>query len=142
MKKCILIVTIVVLSVSFLMNASNTFAASSKWQEEYPEITLGVITSENEADRVERYKPVRAYLERALGVKVNWRSATDYAGIIEAMKLSFMGCLKNILPFLIYGIVGFVLMVIATIPFGLGWLILAPVVLATVYVGYKDIFLE
>jgi len=66
----------------------------------------------------------------------------DEIGIIEALKLSFMGCLKNILPFLIYGIVGFILMVLATIPLGLGWLVLAPVFLGTVYVGYKDIFLE
>ena len=66
----------------------------------------------------------------------------DEIGIIEAMKLSFMGCLKNILPFLIYGIVGFILMIIATIPLALGWLVLAPVFLGTIYVGYKDIFLE
>lgn len=66
----------------------------------------------------------------------------DEIGIIEAMKLSFLGCLKNILPFLIYGIVGFILMIIATLPLALGWLVLAPVLLGTVYVGYKDIFLE
>ena len=66
----------------------------------------------------------------------------DEIGIIEAMKLSFMGCLKNILPFLIYGIVGFILMIIATIPLGLGWLVLVPVFLGTVYVSYKDIFLK
>jgi len=66
----------------------------------------------------------------------------DEIGIIEAMKLSFMGCLKNILPFLIYGIVGIILMVLATIPLALGWLILGPVFLGTVYVGYKDIYLE
>lgn len=66
----------------------------------------------------------------------------DEIGIIEAMKLSFMGCLKNILPFLIYGIVGIILMALATIPLALGWLILGPVFLGTVYVGYKDIYLE
>lgn len=66
----------------------------------------------------------------------------DDIGIIGAMKLSFLGCLKNILPFLIYGIVGFILMVLATIPLALGWLVLAPVFLGTVYAGYKDIFLE
>ena len=59
---------------------------AESWQKKYPEITLGVITSENEADRVERYKPVRAYLEETLGVKIKWRSATDYAGVIEALK--------------------------------------------------------
>ncbi|NNF97617.1 MAG: hypothetical protein HKM94_11890 [Halobacteria archaeon] len=66
----------------------------------------------------------------------------DEIGIIEAMKLSFLGCIKNILPFLIYGIVGLILMVLATLPLALGWLVLAPVFLGTVYAGYKDIFLK
>jgi phosphonate transport system substrate-binding protein len=61
-------------------------ALAQEWQQRYPEITLGVITSENEADRIQRYKPVRAYLEKELRVKVNWRTATDYAGIIEGVK--------------------------------------------------------
>ena len=61
-------------------------AAAAEWQKNYPEISLGVITSENEADRVERYKPIRTYLEKTLGVSIKWRSATDYAGVIEAMK--------------------------------------------------------
>ena len=37
-------------------------------------------------------------------------------GAVEAMKGSFFGCLKNILPFLVYGVVGFVLMIVATHP--------------------------
>lgn len=61
-------------------------ATAGTWQEQYPEITLGVITSENESDRLQRYKPVRDYLETKLGVTVNWRAATDYAGIIEGVK--------------------------------------------------------
>jgi phosphonate transport system substrate-binding protein len=60
--------------------------AQAGWQEKYPELNLGVITSENEADRTARYAPVQAYLEKALGVKINWRVATDYAGIIEGVK--------------------------------------------------------
>ncbi|MCG8544979.1 MAG: phosphonate ABC transporter substrate-binding protein [Alphaproteobacteria bacterium] len=59
---------------------------AADWRKQYPELTLGVITSENEADRIQRYKPVRAYLEKQLGVKIKWRSATDYAGIIEGVK--------------------------------------------------------
>lgn len=69
-----------------LLIFGQTAAKAESWQKKYPEITLGVITSENEADRVERYKPVRAYLEKTLGVKIKWRSATDYAGVIEALK--------------------------------------------------------
>lgn len=61
-------------------------ARADDWRKQYPEITLGVITSENEADRLARYKPVRAYLEATLGVKIRWRTATDYAGIIEGVK--------------------------------------------------------
>ena len=47
----------------------------------------------------------------------------DDVGILEAMRLSFLGCLKNMLPFLIYGIVGFILMLLANILLGLGLLV-------------------
>ena len=59
---------------------------AADWRTKFPELTLGVITSENESDRLQRYKPVRAYLENALNVKIKWRAATDYAGIIEGVK--------------------------------------------------------
>lgn len=59
---------------------------------------------------------------------------------VEAMKQSFAGCLKNIVPFLIYGLVLLVFSILASIPAGLGWLVLGPVLAASVYTGYKDIF--
>ncbi len=58
----------------------------------------------------------------------------------EAMKVSFGACLKNIIPFLLYGIIVFVLAILASIPFMLGWLVLAPVVIASIYASYKGIF--
>jgi len=61
-------------------------ASAADWRQKYSEVTVGVVTSENEADRLMRYKPVLAYFEKALRVKVNWRAATDYAGIIEGVK--------------------------------------------------------
>jgi hypothetical protein len=61
---------------------------------------------------------------------------------VEAMKASFSGCLKNIVPFLVYGVVVIVLTVIAAIPFGLGLLILVPVVVASIYTGYRDVFYQ
>ena len=61
---------------------------------------------------------------------------------IEAMKTSFRGCLRNWLAFLVYGIVVFILAMIATMPVGLGWLILMPVLAGSVYAAYKDIFLQ
>ena len=62
------------------------------------------------------------------------------AAPMAAIKLSFFACLKNIVPFLIYGIVALVLGIIAAIPLGLGWLVLGPVVIASIYVAYRDIF--
>lgn len=60
---------------------------------------------------------------------------------IPAMKLSFQGCWRNMLPFLLYGIIGFVLAIVATIPLALGWLALAPTMICASYVSYREIFL-
>jgi uncharacterized membrane protein len=61
-------------------------------------------------------------------------------GAIEAMKGSFMGCLKNVVPFLVYGVIMFVLAIVASIPLALGWLVLGPMVVASVYTAYRDIY--
>ena len=45
------------------------------------------------------------------------------------MKASFVACLKNLLPFLVYGVILFVLCLIAMIPIGLGMLIMVPVMI-------------
>jgi len=59
---------------------------------------------------------------------------------VAALKESFFGCLKNIIPFLIYGVVMVVLGILASVPLALGWLVLGPVAVASVYAGYRDIF--
>lgn len=64
----------------------------------------------------------------------------DNQDAVEAMKLSFAACLRNIVPFLIYGVIAFVLNIIAAIPFGLGYLVLIPVLVCSIYASYKDIF--
>jgi len=63
-------------------------------------------------------------------------------GAWEAMMTSLKGCLRNILPFLIYGIVLIPLSIIAAIPVLLGFLLLIPVITISIYVGYKDIYLK
>jgi hypothetical protein len=57
-----------------------------------------------------------------------------------AMRLSFSGCLKNIVPFLLYGLVGLVLLVLGAIPFGLGLLVVMPVFAGSIYAAYRDIY--
>jgi hypothetical protein len=59
---------------------------------------------------------------------------------VPALKSSFNACLKNIVPFLIYGIAIFVLALIASIPLFLGFLVLVPVIFASVYISYRDIY--
>jgi len=63
-------------------------------------------------------------------------------GAVDAMKESFTGCLRNVVPFLVYGIVIMVFGLIASIPLGLGWLVLGPVLCTSFYASYKDIYLE
>jgi hypothetical protein len=73
----------------------------------------------------------------------------------EAMKASFSGSLKNMLPFLLYGIVLLVIGLIALIPFSimtamagvlaavpllLLWILLGPVVIISIYTAYRDIY--
>ena len=62
--------------------------------------------------------------------------------VMQALKLSFRGCLRNIMPFLLFGILMILLSILAMIPLGLGMLILAPVGMISIYVCYKDIFLQ
>jgi uncharacterized membrane protein len=62
-------------------------------------------------------------------------------GAVEAMKESFSGCLRNIMPFLVYGLIGLVLSILASIPLMLGWLALGPVFAGSLYASYKDIYL-
>ena len=63
-------------------------------------------------------------------------------GAMQAMQESFIACLKNMIPFLVYGVIGLLLAVVASIPLGLGWLVLGPVIAASVYTAYRDIFLS
>jgi uncharacterized membrane protein len=59
---------------------------------------------------------------------------------LQAVKACFFACLKNFVPFLVYGLLFVVLAILASLPFLLGWLVLIPVAQASVYAGYKDMF--
>ena len=59
---------------------------------------------------------------------------------VDSIKTSFSACLKNILPLLVFGIVYFLLAIVAAIPIFLGFLILIPVSILAMYCSYKSIF--
>ena len=61
---------------------------------------------------------------------------------VAAMQSSFAACLKNLMPMLVYGLILMVLAIVATIPLGLGWLILMPVLMASSYTAYRDIYVQ
>ena len=59
-----------------------------------------------------------------------------------AVQDSIAACWINMLPLLVFGLMGLVLAMIATIPFGLGFLILWPVMICAVYASYREVFME
>lgn len=61
---------------------------------------------------------------------------------VEAIKTSFFACLKNVLPFLVWGVMAFLLAIVASIPLFLGWFLLGPVLMTSLYLSYRDIFHE
>jgi uncharacterized membrane protein len=62
--------------------------------------------------------------------------------VVAALKTSFFACLKNIVPFLVWGVAVLVLSIVATIPLLLGWLLLAPMLWASMYLIYRDVFYD
>lgn len=61
---------------------------------------------------------------------------------VPAMKESFYACLRNVVPMFVYGLVMGALLLLAVIPLGLGLLVWAPLMLATIYTSYRSIFTE
>jgi uncharacterized membrane protein len=62
--------------------------------------------------------------------------------VLPALKTSFFACLKNILPFLVWSLAIFALSFLAALTLFLGYLILAPVSMVSLYMAYRDLFHE
>jgi phosphonate transport system substrate-binding protein len=62
--------------------------AQADWRQQFREIRLGISSAENERDAVARHLPFAQYIERTLGVPLRIFRATDYAGVVEAMRNS------------------------------------------------------
>lgn len=59
-----------------------------------------------------------------------------------ALKVSFIACLKNWLPFLVYGVPLLMLFLLAAIPFGLGLLVVGPLAFISGYTSYRSVFTD
>ena len=59
---------------------------------------------------------------------------------VDALKQSWSATVGNVAAFLVYGVLWIVAAVVATIPFGLGWLLLLPLTMLAIYCSYQDIF--
>lgn len=60
----------------------------------------------------------------------------------QALQTSFMVALRNAVPFLVYGLVFLLAAIVACLPLFLGWLVLVPVLYASLYACYRDVFFE
>jgi uncharacterized membrane protein len=61
---------------------------------------------------------------------------------MNAMKQSFLGGIKNILPLIFWFFLSMILMFLGAIPFGLGLLVVIPMLTASLFAAYKTIFTD
>ena len=79
MKK--LLLSTVALAAAFLALPAN----AEGWKDQYKTLRFGILSGENEKDRIARYTPFEEYLEKELGVEVEIFTAGSYDGVIQAI---------------------------------------------------------
>jgi uncharacterized membrane protein len=67
-------------------------------------------------------------------------SALEGAGAMDALRRAFSATFRNILALVVLALITLVLAIAATIPFGLGWLVLGPVIMCVMYAQFEDLF--
>jgi len=68
-----------------LLALTATAAVAADWKEDYQVVKFGILSGENEKDRIARYTPFEEYLEAELGIEVEIFTAGNYDGVIQAM---------------------------------------------------------
>ena len=64
----------------------------------------------------------------------------DRLSPLAAMRTSLRACLRNVLPLTMYGAMLLPFAILASVPMMLGWLILLPVLITSMYATYRDLF--
>lgn len=73
------------LATTALVALTASAAVAADWKEDYQVIKFGILSGENEKDRIARYTPFENYLEKELGVEVEIFTAGSYDGVIQAI---------------------------------------------------------
>ena len=60
---------------------------------------------------------------------------------MQAMKMSFFACVKNIVPWVLFGILMFLIIMLSALPLLLGLFVTVPAALLTFYPIYRDVFI-
>jgi uncharacterized membrane protein len=68
--------------------------------------------------------------------------ALDGAAPLDSLRASFVASWKNPGALTIFGLIYLVLALVASIPFGLGWLVLGPVAIGANYASWREVFGE
>lgn len=66
--------------------------------------------------------------------------ALNKVPVLQSFKLSFQGCWRNILPFLVFSLAIVGLSVASMLTLGLAFLVLLPVLTIAIYIAYRDIY--
>ena len=59
---------------------------------------------------------------------------------VPAMKISLRAFFRNVIPLTVYGVMLLPFVILATLPMMLGWPVLLPIVIASLYATYRDLF--
>jgi uncharacterized membrane protein len=59
---------------------------------------------------------------------------------VDSLKQSWSAVLSNVGAFVVYGLLWILAAIVASIPLGLGWILLGPLTMLGMYVSYRDIF--
>lgn len=60
-------------------------AAAADWKSDFEELRFGILSGENEKDRIQRYAKFKEYLEKETGLPVKIYTASSYDGVIQAI---------------------------------------------------------
>ncbi|MHB8171760.1 MAG: phosphonate ABC transporter substrate-binding protein [Thermincolia bacterium] len=86
---CLVLAGVFAAGCSSNQKTTGAETTAAQTEEKKPEITtlkMGLIPAEDSAKMIENYKPLMAYIGKQLNVEIEPFVATDYTGIVEAMR--------------------------------------------------------